>query len=249
MKITGYTVTRDCVVGDYCFQETIRSLSAICDEVLVGDAMSADGTREIISQLSSELGNVRIVDCKRDEPRDDRGFLTRWMNFTREHATGEFQVYLDADEVFDAEDAPKIRSLLSTGKPYWCPRLNFWGDHRHIVPSGVVCGDAVVRIGPVSYWMPSDEQCYPEAQIRLDALQGGPPIFHYGFIRHANGFLRKSSWFQMALVGSFDDRLKRAMQTGEDWRVLAPCPLPPIPYTENHPQIAYRWLTERGYAV
>lgn len=247
MKLSGYTVTRDCVKGDYCFEETIRSLSAVCDDVLVADAMSEDGTRDVLNTLARDLGNVRILDYKREELFDDKGFLTRWMNFARERIDGKFQLYLDADEVIDTELRDEIRRMAFTGHCYWCPRLNFWGDHHHITPPGVVCGDEVVRLAPSKYWMPSDEPCYPEAEIRTNAIKGGPHIYHYGFIRHAHGFLAKSAWFQPALVGSFDDRLKRAMTTGEDWRVLAPCPKPPLPFSGPHPKIAHGWLRARGY--
>lgn len=105
----------------------------------------------------------------------------------------------------------------------------------------------VVRLGPTVYWMPSDEGHVPETPIRIGALKWGPTIWHYGFIRHHDGFLRKSEYFQQALCGSFDDRLKRAKTTGEDWRVLAPCPRTPEPYDGHHPRVAHEWLKARGY--
>ena len=247
MKLSGYTVTRDCVSGDYCFEECIRSLSAICDEVVVADAMSEDGTRERIASLVCELGNVRVVNYPREDLFNDRGFFTRWLNYTRLQLTGDIQLQLDADEVFDTDSRDYIRMLAEHGRPYWCRRLNFWGDHRHYAPSGVVCGDRVVRLAPARYWMPSDEGHVPEVPIRLDARDGGPVVYHYGFIRHANGFLKKSEWFQQALVGDFDKRLKRAKETGEDWRILAPCPATPVPYNGPHPRIAHNWLRARGY--
>lgn len=248
MTLSGYTVTRDCIAGDYCFRECVRSLSAICNEVVVADALSIDGTREAIESLREELGNVRILDYPREELFDDKKFLTRWMNWTRERLTGDTQLYLDADEVLDPDYRANIRAQAASGKPHWCRRLNFWGDHRHVTPPGVVCGDEVVRLGPVQFWMPSDEPCVPEAPIRDMAEKWGPTVFHYGFIRTSAGFLHKSEWFQQALVGSFDDRLKRAKATGEDWRVLAPCPKTPVPYNGPHPAIAHDWLRQRGYA-
>lgn len=249
MKLSGYTITRDCIKGDYCFELTIRCLSAVCDEVVIADAGSTDGTRNVLLELYRTLGNVRILDYEREDCFNNKALLTRWMNWTREQLHGSHQLYLDADEIIDPEQRERIRSQAITNHPFWCRRYNFWGDHRHVTPPGVVCGDEVVRLAPQHYWMPSDEPCIPEARIRDDAIKYGPDIFHYGFIRKPEGFLAKSAWLQPALVGSFDDRLKRAMQTGEDWRALAPCPKTPLPFHGKHPSIALNWLKDRGYEI
>lgn len=244
MKLSGYTVTRDCIQGDYCVVECVRSLAEICDEVVVCDAMSIDDTRD---RIKAHVPWVRFIDYPREEPFGDREFLCRWINYAREQLHGDMQLYLDADEVLLSENRTHVRHLASTGQCFWSPRLNFWGDHRHYAPGGVVCGNKVVRLAPTMYWMPSDEPRTPEPECRVYAIHGGPTVFHYGFIRHADGFLKKSSWFQPALVGDFDKRLKRAQDTGEDWRILAPCPATPVPYAGPHPRVAHNWLRERGY--
>ena len=244
--ISGYTVTRDCVLHDYCFEECIRSMLPFCDEVVVGDAMSEDGTRERALALSDK---VRIVDYPRQDVFDQKDFVAKWVDFTRGHLRGDYQFYLDADEV--AGDT--VGSALSLGRKHgrslWFKRLNFIVDTTKLIPHGLVCAPRVVRAGPTSMYMPMDCPGLDPRDgdwAKIEATSGAD-IFHYGFLREKSAYYRKCRFFQPALIGCHDSRLTEAEETGKPWTDLITFDVPFGRYSGNHPQTAIPWLKQRGY--
>lgn len=244
--ISGYTITRDCVLHDYCFEECIRSMLPFCDEVVVGDAMSRDGTRERALAIDSR---VRIVDCPRHENIfGQRDFIALWMSFTREHLSGDYQFYLDADEVCGQETGQWCRTGRIAVKALWCKRLNFGKSTNYLFPDGTVCASRVIRSGPIGMFMPVDcTGIHPrENEWESFPSTSGISIFHYGFLRERSAYYRKCRFLQPALVGDHDPRLVAAERDGSNWIDKYP-ELKLVPYVGLHPEIAIPWLRERGY--
>ena len=50
-KISGYTTTYNCIKGCYPFRESIASMLGFCDEVVVVDAGSSDGTIDTLLEM------------------------------------------------------------------------------------------------------------------------------------------------------------------------------------------------------
>lgn len=244
--ISGYTITRDCVTHDYCFEECIRSMLTFCDEVVVGDAHSTDGTRERAVAIDPR---VRIVDYPRQENIfNEKDFVSKWVNATREHLKGDYQFYLDADEVAD----PNARELIAASKigaALRMDRLNFWKDPAHVVQPGDICGKHVIRSGPKGMWMPMDcaPMCKRDLEYQRIERPSGLKIFHYGFLRRPEAFFKKSRFFQPALVGDLDKRLVQSEQDGTPWADSITLQRPTVPYTGPHPAVAIPWLRQRGY--
>ena len=57
--ISGYTTTYQCLQRHYPVKECVRSLLGFCDEVVVVDAGSTDGTIEVMNQLQREDSRLR----------------------------------------------------------------------------------------------------------------------------------------------------------------------------------------------
>ena len=97
---------------EYC----LRSLYTWCDEVIVVDMMSDDKTRLLASRYTDlVLEHPRIVDFG----------LARQMGV--DHATGDWILSIDADEVVTPELAEWIRSFVDSDPPYdlaLIPRVN-----------------------------------------------------------------------------------------------------------------------------
>lgn len=221
-----------------------------CDEVVVGDAMSTDGTREKLEQLASETGKVRIVDYpRRENIFDEKDFVCKWVNFTREKLKGDYQFYLDADEVAGPETGQTVARGRDQVRALWCRRLNFIVDTKSLIPKGLVCADRVIRSGPKEMFMPMDcaglhhrESEYHDIQAESNVL-----IFHYGFLREVKAYYRKCKFMHPALVGAHDSRLDVAEQTGKHWTELIKFDVPLGEYLGKHPDIAIPWLKQRGY--
>jgi hypothetical protein len=52
MEISGFMIVRNVISQGYPFLEAIASVLPICDEFLVSDGYSDDGTFEVLSEVS-----------------------------------------------------------------------------------------------------------------------------------------------------------------------------------------------------
>ena len=118
IRITGCVITHDEARN---IERCLRSMS-FCDELLVVDSRSTDGTRELAAALGA-----RVID------RDWPGFRSQ-REFAIGAARHDWILFLDADEELAPEGAALIRGLRDRGmlggegpgaaRGYWLPRLN-----------------------------------------------------------------------------------------------------------------------------
>jgi glycosyltransferase involved in cell wall biosynthesis len=250
--LTGLVAVRNLLSLDYCFRESIASLLPVVDEMLVCDSGSDDGTTEVLHSLASFDPKIRVINYPWPNPKNNPAFWVEWLNWARQHAKGEMLIQLDADEVLCDGAYGAVREFADAGKCGMFDRLNFWQDHRHLVPHNRACGRMVARMGPSSLYLPSDEP-HPAVKpnMRTHAIEDPRlRIFHYGFIRNPTAFVRKSLVVQNAFFGSCDSRITEFDGTSKDWREKDYFDgLPLIPYVGNHPIVAHQWLRDRGYAI
>lgn len=249
--ISGYTVTRDCLSNDYCIEEAIRSMLPVCEEVIVSDMASKDGTRELVEALAKETGKIKLIDYPRkDDLKCEKDFLVKWANSAREKCRHKYQLYIEADEVLDPVGSNELLIGEKRNMAFWFQRLNFWKDTQHLAPAGHVCSNKVIRSGPQSMWMPMDCMGLHPRDKEFTKYEGrsGMRIFHYGFLRKQEHFFRKAKFFLPAYCGSYDPRLEKAEQQNKPWWSYFDFDGKPlVDFNGKHPKIAIKWLTDRGY--
>lgn len=252
MKLSGFVVCKNALSLDYAIVECINSLLPVCDEVVVGEMGSTDGTRLALQSWAERDPRIRIVDI-RDWTRE-RGNM-RWfveaLNETRQHLRHPMMLQLDADEVLsdDRETLALVQRAKETGEAFAFDRLNFAKDAKHLIPEGECCGKFVVRIGPSKLWIPSDEP-HERGEVELLDIAHIEPtakIFHLGFLRHPEAFYAKARVVLGAFFNNFDQRLADAEQERADplskfewWNRLER-------YTGDYPAGVKEWLRARGH--
>ena len=252
VKLSGYTVIRNARDLDYCVVECIQSMLPVCDEVLVCDSESTDGTFEMLTTWAKVERKLRVISRAWPNPKGDPQFFINWLNDTRQQVKHQMCLELDADEILHESSYPEIRASADRQECRSFHRLNFWGDAQHTCPPGVVCSDSVARLGPSDLWQPSDAPCEHEwqAEIVKQAYPGPSLVIgHYGFLRRREAFFAKSKVMHGGYFNTYDPRLAAAEQTGKPWHIdgfefndkL-------IPFTGTHPRVALGWLKERGYS-
>lgn len=249
--LSGYVPVRNGNSLDYCWQLAVLSMLPVCDEVVICDSDSTDGTREEAEEWAKKEPKIRVINYPWPNPKGDVWMLMKWLNFTRRELRYDMQITLDADEVIHPEAYPDIKRAVEERSCRWFKRMNFWKDANHLVPDGQVCGRNVVRLGPTRLEMISDNaEPHPngEPAIRKKATYNPRNlIWHLGFLRNQKAFLAKSRVMQSAMLNDYDKGLELAEKTGQDWHTLSNANIKLEPYEGTHPDIVKLWLNERGH--
>ena len=250
--LSGYIPVRNGNSLDYCWQLGVSSLLPVCDEVIISDAGSTDGTKEEALAWAGREKKIRVVDYQWQNPVGDPRMLPTWLNdIRRNHCRFDTQITLDADEVLCPKSYPEVKRGSQQYKCFVFRRLNFWRDAHHMVPPGKVCGDFVVRQGPTELEMVSDGFYDADLPIKVRAIHHPSlRIFHLGFLRKEAAFFAKSKVMHRALHNTYDERLARAEAEKRPWVIEnTDWPEPLIYYSGDYPPGVAEWLVERGHKV
>lgn len=254
MKTTlaGVVFVRNGNSLDYCWQLAAKSLLPICDQVVICDSDSNDGTREEMAEWFKT--EPKLVLCNRpwDDPFAMGDFVPAFTNFARSHTHCLWTICLDADEVLHEDSYPEVLDATAARKALICERVNFWRDAWHTIPKGVCISHQVVRLGDKGDWMPSDFPSPESEPIRNKAVHSTVKIMHYGFLRKRQAFFDKNRSVSRIIHGQTDPRIDEAEKFQGNW---AECPAVNDwwdkleEYHGTHPKIALEWLRERGQNV
>lgn len=118
MKISACYIVRN---EKENIRRSIASLQAQYDELIVVDTGSDDGTQEVVQNLGGKVFSYQW--------QDD---FAAARNFALAHATGDWLIFLDADEYFTAATAGNLRRVLEAASPeadgIWVDMVNFDAD-------------------------------------------------------------------------------------------------------------------------
>jgi len=203
MKVSGFSICRNAVKFDYPIVEVIRSALPIVDEFVVNVGQSDDGTLELIRTIGSD--KIRIVESAWDDSMQKDGLLfSRETNIALSRCTGDWALYLQADEVLHEADYDAMRRALRDHRfnpsvlGFTFRYLHFYGDYRSCNPwfyhravrivrnDGQVesCGDAV------GFWLKAD-QGYLQSEHKDRVRPSGATIYHYGWVKAPRVLLDK----------------------------------------------------------
>ncbi len=214
MRLSGFSFVRNGVKLYYPVVESIRSALPLVDEfvVAVGEGDPDDTTRRDIEAIGDP--KVRIIDSVWEERHCTRGVINAIETDRAMSAcTGDWLLYLQADEVLHERDLPAIerrcRELLDDGRVEGLlfGYRHFWGDYRHYHDSHgwYPFEIRVVRNRPDIHSFESaqsfrsfDPYEHPRQEggtrkLRVAAVDA--EIFHYGWVRPPGLMQAKSRAF------------------------------------------------------
>lgn len=111
MKISGFTFIRNGNALGYPFVPSIRSLLPLCDEMIVNVPRSTDDTLECVRAIKHP--KIRILESEWDEQQRTNGLaLSHHTNLALEQCTGDWCVYIQADEVLHESGIPSMKEAL-----------------------------------------------------------------------------------------------------------------------------------------
>jgi len=248
MSIGGSIFVRRAIRYDYCIREAINSLLGICDEVVVADCQSDDGTYEMLHEMASKEKRIKLHRHPW-KPVAGRGgaWLADVANYAREALTTDYHIGLQADEVLHEGDYHLIKRAAESNARCLVTRINFWLDHRRYLPVGEKVGSKIVRLAPKSVeWWGDAESLKPDGtEVDLTAVH----IFHYGFIRKLDAFVDRSISIQTEWHGEGNhDKLFDRIKAEGKQPLIDHFPVEKlVKFRGSHPKFAAEWLKERGY--
>ncbi|HRK01568.1 MAG TPA: hypothetical protein PLH57_02805 [Oligoflexia bacterium] len=113
MLISAFTIVRNGVRFDYPFLESIRSVLPICEELIINVGDSDDSTEQALHQMIAGLSEI---DQKKiqifnthwplNDPEKRKGgqILAEQTNYALSKCSGQWCLYLQADEVLQEDD-------------------------------------------------------------------------------------------------------------------------------------------------
>lgn len=206
MKVSGFTFVRNAEVLYIPVQASIASVLPLVDEMVValGDGDAGDQTETWITALNSP--KIKIIRTKWDTAAYPKNTIyAQQTDLAKAHCTGDWLVYIQADEALHEDDHPALRSAMQ--RYLHDPRvegfrlnyLHFWGDYHHVHQSHAWYKHEVriVRNLPeIHSWRDAQsfrkydhftpnsfEEYLRKDTAKLQVVATEARVFHYGFVR------------------------------------------------------------------
>lgn len=232
MKISGFTIVRNGVRFGYPFQESLRSLALVCDEIVIGVGDSDDGTREAVAEFCARTPGASFFDTvwPLHDPEKKKGglILSEQTNLALDRCTGDWCVYLQADEIFHEDDAAGLRAAMTEHaedpaiEALVFDYVHFYGSYDVIQVSRSAYRREVRAIKRAAHARSvGDAQSFrrPDGE-KLGAAPARARVFHYGWVRPPSVMKEKTFHFDQLYHGDPSAEAARAgtPHTGDNYR-------------------------------
>jgi len=149
--ISGFTIIKNGISRGYPFLESILSVLPICDEFVISDGYSDDGTWETLNKLKEKFPNKIILFQDKWEESKGIKVLRDLTTKTMRRCKGDYLLYVQADEVYHEKVLDEIKTLPSRfpkREMFLFPRINFLGPYITLGKEGETlskCNDFEIR--------------------------------------------------------------------------------------------------------
>ena len=234
MKISGFTLVRNGSRFDYPFLESLRSLLPWVDELVVNVGRGEDDTAERIERFARDEGQGKVLPFESVWPLDDiekkRGglILSEQTNLALDRCTGDWCLYLQADEVLHQDDGANLKAALiqAQSRPevegLLFDYLHFYGSFDVIQQSRSAYRREVRAIRRSSGARSvGDAQSFRKLDSnKLQVIHSHARVFHYGWVRTPEAMREKTFFMDQLYHGA--PKARNAEQgvphTGDNYR-------------------------------
>lgn len=193
MRFSGLTIVRNAISNGYPIAEVLDCFRVICDEIVVCDGFSDDGTFEFLCSQSDVVVYQDVWDlssrCGLEFARiTDLGFG---------RCGGDYVFYLQADELLHHSDIGRIPGLIGDVGSLSFDILHIRYDFAFKLNSGY---DRAIRVVRNSGGVRSEYDAYTFSGDVHPVLHVSVPVYHVGYvfiksilrkmINHANYFYK-----------------------------------------------------------
>lgn len=194
--LSGFTFVRNGVKFDYPFEESLRSLLPLVDELVIVVGKGEDDTLARIRALAAGEPKMQIFESVWDDSlRKGGAILAQQTDLAKSYCRGQWGVYLQADEVLHENDLAKIRAGVERARSrpevdgLLFDYIHFYGDFFVVNRNPSVYRREIraIRLDPaIVSW--GDAQGFRRrladgSFTKLKVIACGARIFHYGWVR------------------------------------------------------------------
>ncbi|MFD1815998.1 hypothetical protein SAMN04515674_11345 [Pseudarcicella hirudinis] len=218
--ISGFTMVRNATKYYFPIKECILSALPIVDEFVIalGEGDLNDKTREEILSIGSD--KIKIIErgLWDEQLYKDGGIFRHETNIAKEHCTGDWCLYLQADELIHEKDYQLIQDAADKYLDrkdvdgFLFNYYHFWGDYDHYMdfygwyPNEI----RIVRnIPEISSYL--DAQSFRRTDnTKLRVIDLPAFIYHYGWVRPPKVMVDKKGEQDSIHRGDGDNSLKNS---------------------------------------
>lgn len=220
MSLSVVTCVSNPISDEYYLSELINSVYAIADEIIIVNGDNDDN--ELWQVIDKRyLDKIKIY----HNPWEDR--MGKKMYHLQKsigisHATCDYVLRLDADEVLMEEDHHKVLKAIKLGYPvYYFRVLHFWGDYKHIKSgkndtdkdndwyndrvylfrNNMQIADSHDKYGNYTDNLVLENYEPADTIAKRTSIR----VFHYGHARSKNVYLKKKNKIERAFHPDWED--------------------------------------------
>ncbi len=261
MKVSGFTLIRNGTRFDYPYLESLRSLLPLVDELIVNVGIGDDDTLARVRAFAEVegAGRVRIFESEwpLNDPEKKRGgrILSEQTNLALDRCTGDWCIYLQADEIFHEDDRARLRAAMH--RDLNDPEIEgLLFDYVHFYGSFDVIQQtrSAYRREVRAFKRASDARSIGDAQSfrkatgeKLRVVRTGARVFHYGWVRTPEAMKEKTFFMDQLYHGSYGAQASESgtPHTGDNYRYKKIWGL--HPFRGTHPAVMRERIAAKGW--
>ena len=221
MKVSGFSIIRNGVKFGYPFVEAVSSVLPLCDEFILNVGASEDETLTLARSIQSP--KLKIIEREWDmNLREGGQLISVETNQALEHCTGEWCLYIQADEVLHEKYFPVVRSAmekyltdekveaLQFGYKHFYGSYDFYQDNYR---RWYVKECRVIRRHPdIRSWGDGLDFRHIDGSL-LNVKRIDAEIYHYGWVRPPDVMYAKNVGFHQLYYS--DEEVKKRVPASE----------------------------------
>lgn len=249
MKVSGFTFARNAAKLQYPIRESILSILPIVDEFVIAVGQGDDDTVGLIRSLGSP--KIRIIESQWNPNMRSGGYvLAQQTNIALLNCTGEWAIYLQADEALHERDHGRLIELMTQYRHddriegMLMHRLSFFGDYETVLNMPPWRYELACRVvKPHKFVLSRGDAAgftvhpkYKERGRRIRVVDSGLDLFHYFDIRASQA----SEHFQAEKLKFWTDENAPAERYSKFPRSFV------APFRGSHPQTMRERIASHG---
>lgn len=221
MKVSGFAFVRNGVKYNYPFEESIKSVLPLVDEMIVNVPSSEDDTYERVLNIKDP--KIKVFQSEWDDSDKEKvkngKIIALHTNLALEKCSGDWCFYIQVDELIHEDDYKEIRSAMerylnSDVDGLLFNYLHFYGSYNCIATSKGWYRREVRIIknnkGIKSYKDAQGFRYSDDSKLKVAHIKAR--IFHYGWVRPIENMRTKMLETQKYWTGNKKDEENKKMQ-------------------------------------